>query len=97
MLLSLILLAFFRHKSSQAEREYKRIQLQMDSLENSVRSECKQAFAELQTDLTDLNHDIQATGIPILDYKRYVMKIFFPGLAENPLSNSYKVCHDLCS
>lgn len=42
MLLSLIILAALRHKSSQAEREYKRIQLQMDTLENSVRSECKQ-------------------------------------------------------
>ncbi|RWS18010.1 plexin-B-like protein [Dinothrombium tinctorium] len=90
MLLSLILLAIFRHKSSQAEREYKRIQLQMDTLENSVRLECKQAFAELQTDLTDINNDIQATGIPMLDHKSYVLKIFFPGLSENPLSGSFK-------
>ncbi|RWS27267.1 plexin-B-like protein, partial [Leptotrombidium deliense] len=86
MLLSLILLAIFRHKSSQAEREYKRIQLQMDTLENSVRLECKQAFAELQTDLTDINNDLQATGIPVSDHKTYVFKIFFPGLSENPLS-----------
>ena len=42
VLLSLVILAILRHKNSQAEREYKRIQLQMDTLENSVRSECKQ-------------------------------------------------------
>lgn len=32
----------YRRKSTQAEREYKRIQIQMDTLESNVRSECKQ-------------------------------------------------------
>lgn len=93
MLLSLIVLAIFKHKSSQAEREYKRIQLQMDTLENSVRSECKQAFAELQTDMTDLNNDLLATGIPTLDHRAYIIKVFFPGLPDNgsPISRDYKV------
>ncbi len=93
MLLSLIVLAIFKHKSSQAEREYKRIQLQMDTLENSVRSECKQAFAELQTDMTDLNNDLQSTGIPTLDHRAYIIKVFFPGLPDNgsPISLDYKV------
>lgn len=31
----------YRRKSTQAEREYKRIQIQMDTLESNVRSECK--------------------------------------------------------
>lgn len=42
VLLSVVILAVLKHKSSQAEREYKRIQLQMDDLEKSVRIECKQ-------------------------------------------------------
>lgn len=33
---------FWRRKTTQAEAEYKKIQLQMDSLESSVRQECKQ-------------------------------------------------------
>ena len=45
--------------SLKAEREYKRIQIQMDTLENNVRSECKQAFAELQTDMSDLTDDLE--------------------------------------
>lgn len=127
MLLSLVILAILRHKNSQAEREYKRIQLQMDTLENSVRSECKQgkrvrtfyifevlcvpllgtsitrhhacsppprptAFAELQTDMTDLNNDIQSTGIPTLDHKSYMMKVFFPGVPNSPILQEVKVC-----
>ncbi|UYV63082.1 plexB [Cordylochernes scorpioides] len=90
MLLSAVTLAALRHKSSQAEREYKRIQLQMDTLENSVRSECKQAFAELQTDMCDLNHELQATGIPLLDHRTYIMKIFFPGVLNNPIIQEFK-------
>ena len=31
----------YRRKSTQAEREYKRIQIQMDTLESNVRFECK--------------------------------------------------------
>lgn len=37
-----IILFLYRRKSTQAEREYKRIQIQMDTLESNVRSECKQ-------------------------------------------------------
>ena len=52
----------------------------MDILENNVRSECKQAFAELQTDLTDLTMELETTGIPIVPHRAYVMNVFFPGV-----------------
>lgn len=42
ILLSIIIMIIYRRKSTQAEREYKRIQIQMDTLESNVRSECKQ-------------------------------------------------------
>lgn len=41
VLLFLVVLVVYRRKSTQAEREYKRIQIQMDTLESNVRSECK--------------------------------------------------------
>lgn len=41
VLVFLIVLVVYRRKSTQAEREYKRIQIQMDTLESNVRSECK--------------------------------------------------------
>ena len=49
VLASLLILVVYRRKSSQVEREYKRIQIQMDTLENNIRSECKQAFAAMCT------------------------------------------------
>lgn len=47
LVLFVIGLTFFRRKSTQAEREYKRIQIQMDTLESNVRLECKQGSYEI--------------------------------------------------
>ncbi|XP_045482942.1 plexin-B isoform X2 [Harmonia axyridis] len=87
----LAVLIVYRRKSTQAEREYKRIQIQMDTLESNVRSECKLAFAELQTDMTDLTADLENSGIPTLDHTNYVMKVFFPGVSDHPILNSPKI------
>ncbi|KAA0201739.1 hypothetical protein HAZT_HAZT002018, partial [Hyalella azteca] len=91
VLVSMVILVVYRRKSNQAEREYKRIQIQMDTLESNVRSECKQAFAELQTDMTDLTADLQSSGIPTLDLRTYIMKVFFPGVMDHPVLNDPKV------
>ena len=88
----LILLISFKRKSNEVEKEYKRMQLMMmDTLENSVRLECKQAFAELQTDLTEANHMTLDWNIALLPSIRFISNIFFPGLGVNPLSPDYKV------
>ncbi|XP_034935883.1 plexin-B [Chelonus insularis] len=83
--LFVLVLVVYRRKSTQAEREYKRIQIQMDTLESNIRMECKQAFAELQTDMTDLTADLESSGIPTLDHKNYIMKVFFPGVIDHPI------------
>ncbi|XP_076356920.1 plexin-B-like [Tachypleus tridentatus] len=97
IILSVITLLTLRYKSSQAEQEYKSIQLQMDTLENSVRSECKQAFAELQTDMTDITSDLQASGIPILDHRTFVVKVFFPGVHGHPLLQTNVKSNGFCN
>ncbi|XP_055858104.1 plexin-B isoform X1 [Episyrphus balteatus] len=85
-----VVIITYRRKSTQAEREYKRIQIQMITLESNVRLECKQAFAELQTDMTDLTADLESSGIPTLDHVNYIMKVFFPGVSDHPVLNSPK-------
>lgn len=85
-----VILIVYRRKSTQAEREYKRIQIQMDTLESNVRMECKQAFAELQTDI-GLTADLENSGIPTLDHISYIMKVFFPGVSDHPILNSPKL------
>ncbi|RZC36560.1 plexin-B [Asbolus verrucosus] len=78
------ILVVYRRKSTQAEREYKRIQIQMDTLESNVRSECK-------LDMTDLTADLENSGIPTLDHTSYIMKVFFPGVSDHPILNAPKV------
>ncbi|MCL4117747.1 UNVERIFIED_CONTAM: hypothetical protein GTU68_062946 [Idotea baltica] len=58
------------------------MQEQMDILELRVAAECKEAFAELQTEMTDLTSDLIGGGIPFLDYRTYAIKILFPNLDE---------------
>ncbi|XP_039297179.1 plexin-B-like isoform X1 [Nilaparvata lugens] len=91
LLVFIMVLVLYRRKSTQAEREYKRIQIQMDTLESNVRSECKQAFAELQTDMTDLTADLESSGIPTLDHNEYILKVFFPGVRDHPILTNPKV------
>lgn len=72
------LLVAYRKKTSESNRVLKNMQEQMDILELRVAAECKEAFAELQTEMTDLTSDLTSGGIPFLDYRAYAMKILFP-------------------
>lgn len=53
------------------------------------------AFAELQTDMTDLTADLENSGIPTLDHTSYIMKVFFPGVSDHPILNAPKVSKKL--
>jgi plexin A len=61
------------------------MQDQMDVLELRVASECKEAFAELQTEMTDLAGEMTAGGIPFLDYRIYCLKVLFPNIEDHPV------------
>lgn len=49
------------------------------------------AFAELQTDMTDLTADLESSGIPTLDHNEYILKVFFPGVRDHPILSDPKV------
>lgn len=75
----IVLIVQYRRKTTESNRVLKNMQDQMDILELRVAAECKEAFAELQTEMTDLTTDlISSGGIPFLDYKHYIIKILFP-------------------
>lgn len=86
VLLFIIIIAFliaYRRKSTESNRVLKNMQEQMDILELRVAAECKEAFAELQTEMTDLTGDLTSGGIPFLDYRTYAMKILFPNTDDH--------------
>jgi len=57
----------------------------MDVLELRVAAECKEAFTELQTEITELGIELQQGGIPFLDYRTYCTKILFPSVTDHPV------------
>ena len=86
VILVFVFIAFliaYRRKSTESNRVLKNMQEQMDILELRVAAECKEAFAELQTEMTDLTGDLTSGGIPFLDYRTYSMKILFPNMENH--------------
>ncbi|OCT89064.1 plexin-B2 [Xenopus laevis] len=68
---------FYRRKSQQAEREYEKVKLQLEGLEETVRERCKREFTELMIEMEDQTSDLSEAGIPFLDYKTYTDRVFF--------------------
>ncbi|TVK90510.1 Plexin-A1 [Bagarius yarrelli] len=85
LLIIIIVLIAYKRKSRDADRTLKRLQLQMDNLESRVAIECKEAFAELQTDIHELTQELDGAGIPFLDYRTYAMRVLFPGIEDHPV------------
>ena len=75
------ILILYRRKSTESSRVLKNMQEQMDVLELRVAAECKEAFTELQTEITELGLELQQGGIPFLDYRSYCVKILFPSVS----------------
>jgi len=40
--LIIVIVAIYKHKSSRAERQFTKLQVQLDALESNIRHECKQ-------------------------------------------------------
>uniref|UniRef100_UPI00358EDA3B plexin-B1-like isoform X3 n=1 Tax=Myxine glutinosa TaxID=7769 RepID=UPI00358EDA3B len=80
----------YRRKSKKAIRDYKKVQVQLESLETNVRDTCKKQFTDLMTEMNDMSGDLMGSGTPFLDYKLYAERVFFPGL-DSPLSRELDV------
>ncbi|XP_042561348.1 plexin-B1-like, partial [Clupea harengus] len=90
-LIVLVIVLIYRRKSKQAVRDYKKVQIQLENLETSVRDRCKKEFTDLMTEMMDMSSDLVGSGIPILDYRTYAERIFFPGHKESPLRRDLDV------
>ncbi|KAB1252538.1 Plexin-B3 [Camelus dromedarius] len=81
----LLLTLMYRHKSKQALRDYQKVLVQLENLEIGVGDQCRKEFTDLMTEMTDLSSDLEASGIPFLDYCTYAERVFFPGRGSCPL------------
>ncbi|XP_034028079.1 plexin-B1 isoform X1 [Thalassophryne amazonica] len=90
-LIVVIIVLIYRRKSKQAMRDYKKVQIQLENLETSVRDRCKKEFTDLMTEMMDMSSDLVGSGIAFLDYWAYAERIFFPGHQESPLRRDLDV------
>ncbi|KAF1566276.1 UNVERIFIED_CONTAM: Plexin-A2, partial [Eudyptes robustus] len=91
LIIVIIVLIAYKRKSRENDLTLKRLQMQMDNLESRVALECKEAFAELQTDINELTSDLDRSGIPYLDYRMYAMRVLFPGIEDHPVLRELEV------
>uniref|UniRef100_A0AAY4E6K7 Plexin-A2 n=1 Tax=Denticeps clupeoides TaxID=299321 RepID=A0AAY4E6K7_9TELE len=91
LIIVILVLIAYRRKSHENDLTLKRLQMQMDNLESRVALECKEAFAELQTDINELTSDLDRAGIPHLDYRTYAMRVLFPGMDDHPVLRELEV------
>ncbi|CAN9515265.1 unnamed protein product [Ophioblennius macclurei] len=82
----LVVILMYRRKSKQALRDYKKVLLQLETLEINVGDQCRKEFTDLMTEMMDLSSDVGGPGLPLLDYRTYAERVFFPGQQAAPLS-----------
>ncbi|XP_061758753.1 plexin-B3 isoform X1 [Nerophis ophidion] len=82
----LVVILVYRRKSKQALRDYKKVLLQLETLEINVGDQCRKEFTDLMTEMMDLSSDVGGPGLPLLDYRTYAERVFFPGHQAAPLS-----------
>ncbi|VDK43817.1 unnamed protein product, partial [Cylicostephanus goldi] len=74
-----------RRKTNSHQRQMKYLKTQMDTIEMKVATECKEAFAELQTSLNQYTADLPlgTPVVPFLEYKDYCARVLFPNNPHN--------------
>ncbi|KAK0398213.1 hypothetical protein QR680_002480 [Steinernema hermaphroditum] len=87
-----LLLVLYRRKNSSHKRQMKYLKSQMDQIEMKVATECKEAFAELQTNMNAFTENMQGTPvIPFLSYRDYASRVLFPNNASNAVLRELEV------
>lgn len=84
---SIIFIKFgsLNRRGSYFEQEHRRVLAKVDSMEKLLRAESKLAASTLRSDLNELVRHIDLSGIPLLNLRDYIMKVFFPGINNHPL------------
>ncbi|XP_065196334.1 plexin-B1-like [Sycon ciliatum] len=89
VLLIVLLVVFlrFRRRETAHTSQMKSLLYQMDAIEANVASECKSAFADLQTNLDDLGitQETSFEALPFWSFDEYANKLLFPHSRLVPL------------
>ncbi|XP_065211350.1 plexin-A1-like [Planococcus citri] len=81
-----IIITFTCKKLSKKSRDLKKVYKRLNELELGVAKECKAAFTDLQTEITDLTTNFKSERkLPFVDYHTYVMNNIFPGVKDHSI------------
>eukprot|EP00794_Sanderia_malayensis_P007554 gene7554-8391_t len=100
LIVVIIIFCVLYRRRRKKEKKYEKVyQNRLDNLESRYAAECKEAFAELQTEMTDLTTDMSTSAIPYLNFETYAVRLLFPGSENHPIterdcnkSDSWKRC-----
>ncbi|XP_072922120.1 plexin-C1 [Hemitrygon akajei] len=74
-----LFIAIYYYASRQKDKQFSRkLEAQMELLENQFRSQIREGFIELQTEGSDVYLINDYNSIPFLDYKHFAIRTFFP-------------------
>ncbi|KAK3599251.1 hypothetical protein CHS0354_012862 [Potamilus streckersoni] len=83
-----------KRKTTKQKKDF---MLQMDIIEGEVRNQCREAFAELQTAMTDLKNELEGGNVLVRDYDNFTYNVLFPGRKDHPVLQQtileLKSCH----
>ncbi|XP_070559788.1 plexin-A4-like [Ptychodera flava] len=85
IIIIIILLVVFQRRVSNKDKAFNDLQKKADKFQQDVRDECKRAFTELQTDMSDVTKDVLDSGIPFLDFNTYAVNMMFAGQSDHPV------------
>ncbi|XP_072025086.1 plexin-A2-like [Amphiura filiformis] len=75
-----------RSRIKSHKEETSKLLVEMQNLETNIADDIRSAFAQLQTDVTDLTSDLEGTGMPFVSHRQYAMSMFFYGMEIQPAS-----------
>ncbi|KAL3871121.1 hypothetical protein ACJMK2_039140 [Sinanodonta woodiana] len=83
-----------KRKTTKQKKDF---MIQMDRIEGEVRNQCREAFAELQTAMTDLKNELEGGNVLVRDYDNFTYNILFQGRKDHPVLQQtileFKSCH----
>ncbi|XP_071810406.1 plexin-B-like isoform X1 [Asterias amurensis] len=87
ILVAVILAAVLARKSAGASKEVYKCLEDIDRVQRELGEDMRRAFAELQTDMTDLTSDLEGLGMPFVGQRDYATNMLFVVLETKPMTS----------
>ncbi|XP_022105359.1 plexin-B-like isoform X2 [Acanthaster planci] len=84
LVLAVLLAVGLQRKSKAAQKEVDKRLDDIDKVQQDLAEDMRTAFAELQTDVSDLTSDLEGIGMPFVSHREYTTNMLFIGQETKP-------------